>query len=76
VLMFPDTSLLIVIDKFCKTNKLDYIDGIVSYCDKHNLEVEIVAELIKKDPVFTAKLQNEAENLNFVKKSGNAKLPV
>ena len=68
--------LLTKIEKFCKTSKLNYIEGITSYCEKHNVEIEIVAELIKKDPVFTAKMRNEAESLNFVKKSGNAKLPI
>jgi HD-like signal output (HDOD) protein len=75
MLIFPDHSLLDIIEKFCRSNKLEYIDGITSYCAKNNIEVEIVAELIKKDPVFTAKMQREAENLNFVKKTGGAKLP-
>lgn len=75
-MIFPDASLLTKIEKFCKKYNLDYIDGITSYCAKNNIEIEIVAELIKKDPIFTAKLQNEAENLNFVRKGGGAKLPL
>lgn len=76
MLIFPDFSLLIRIERFCKTHQLGYIDGITYFCEKHNIEVEIIAELIKKDPVFTAKMQIEAETLNFVKKSKSAKLPI
>ncbi|MGZ4850511.1 MAG: late promoter transcription accessory protein [Candidatus Bathyarchaeia archaeon] len=75
-MIFPDFSLLNKIEQFCRIHQLDYIDGITSYCEKNNVEIEIVAELIKKDPVFTAKMQIEAEKLNFVKKSQGAKLPI
>ena len=75
-MIFPDLMLLTKIERFCRVNKLNYVDGITCYCEKHNVEIEIVAELIKKDPIFTAKVRHEAENLNFVKKSGNAKLPI
>lgn len=71
----PDLALLESIERFCKQNSLDYIDGIVHFCEKNNVELEVVAELIKKDPVFTAKMRIEAESLNFVKPSDAAKLP-
>ena len=75
MLAFPDFALLERIERFCKQNDLDYIDGIVHFCEANEIELEIVADLIKKDPVFTAKMQIEAEKLNFVKPSGGAKLP-
>lgn len=75
-MIFPDFSLLANIEKFCRNHQLDYIEGITAYCERNSIEVEIVADLIKKDPVFTAKMQIEAENLNFVKKSTGAKLPI
>lgn len=56
------------IEKMNKESKIEYIDAIVEWCEKHNLEVEYAAQLIKKDPVLKAKLQVEAENLNFIKK--------
>ena len=75
-MIFPDFALLTKIEQYCKNNKLDYIDGIVHYCEENSIELEIVAALIKKDPVFTAKMQIEGENLNFLKKSEGAKLPL
>jgi hypothetical protein len=75
-LIFPDLSLLNTIEKFCRNHQLDYIEGITAYCERNSIEVEIIADLIKKDPVFTAKMRTEAENLNFVKKTPGAKLPI
>ena len=76
MLILHEAPLLVRIENFCRKHKLDYIDGITCYCEKFNIELEAVAELIKKDPVFIAKMKIEAENLNFVKKSGSAKLPL
>jgi hypothetical protein len=75
MLTFLDMTLLERIERFCKQNELDYIDGIVQFCESNDIEVELVADLIKRDAVFTAKMQIEAEKLNFVKPSGSAKLP-
>ena len=52
---------------------IEYIDAIVHWCAKNNVEIEYAASLVKKDQVLKSKLQVEAEELNFVKKS--AKLP-
>lgn len=75
-MIFHDFHLLDKIDKFCKQNELSYIDGITHFCETNSVEIEAVAVLIKKDPVFTAKMQIEAENLNFIKRTSGAKLPI
>lgn len=62
------------IEKMNKDSNIEYIDAIVEWCEKHNLEVEYAAQLIKRDPVLKAKLQVEAENLNFIKKP--SRLPI
>jgi len=62
------------IDKMCKDKGIEYIDAVVLWCEKNNIEVEYAANLIKKDPVFKSKIQVEAENLNILKRS--ARLPV
>lgn len=62
------------IEKMNKESKIEYIDAIVGWCEKHNLEVEYAAQLIKRDPVLKAKLQVEAENLNYIKKP--SRLPI
>jgi len=59
--------------KMCRNN-VDYIDAVVTWCERNNVDVEVLAGVIKKDPVIKSKLQADAENLNFLK--GGAKLPI
>jgi len=56
-----------------RDGQLEYVDAIVSWCEKNGVEVEYAASIIKKDPVLRSKLQVEAEDKNIVKKT--AKLP-
>lgn len=53
---------------------ITYIDACILYCERHNLEVEIVAEIINKNHYIKARIQNEAEDLNYLKKQ--ARLPI
>ena len=62
------------IEKLHIDNSIDYIDAIVMWCEKNNLEVEVVANWVKKDPVLKSKVQAEAENLNVLKRG--ARLPL
>jgi len=59
----------IVID--CGT---DYIDAIVHYCQKNDIEVETVASIIKSSGKLKSRLQAEGEQLNFLPRS--ARLPI
>jgi len=54
--------------------RVDYIDAVVFYCEKHNIEIETAASIIKSNPKFRLKLQSSAEDLNFLPK--RAKLPI
>ena len=62
------------IEKLCRTKNIEYIDAVVHWCEKNKIEVEYMAGLIKKDPVFKSKIQAEAENLNILKRG--ARLPI
>ena len=62
------------IENLVRDKKLEYIDAIVHYSERSGLEIEFIASIIKKDPVMKSKLQFEAENLNYMKKS--ARLPI
>ncbi len=48
---------------------LDYMDAVVLYCDRRNIEVESVANLIKNNEILKSKIQIEAEKLNFLPKT-------
>lgn len=56
------------------TGGTDYMDAIIHYCDKNGIEIESIAKYIKKNVVLKAKLQEEAEQMNFIQKT--ARLPI
>jgi ClpP class serine protease len=45
---------------------LDYMDAVVHYCEKNNIEIEAAASIIRSNIRIKAKLQDEAEELNFM----------
>ena len=53
---------------------MNYIDAIVHFCDQNNIDVEAVPKLIPKP--LKEKIKYEAQELNFMKKTTRAKLPI
>jgi ATP-dependent Clp protease ATP-binding subunit ClpA len=53
---------------------MNYIDAIVHYCELNSIEVESITKLISKP--LKERLKNDAINLNFMKKTSRAKLPI
>ncbi len=53
---------------------MSYIDAVVHFCDKNGIDVESVSKLISKP--LKEKLKCEALELNFLKRSSRAKLPI
>lgn len=72
--MLKNSSFVSEIEALCKEKNIEYIDAIVFWCQKNNLEIETAAYWIKKDPVMKSKVQLEAENLNILKRG--ARLPI
>tara|TARA_X000000368_G_C23053340_1_gene722596 strand:- start:3975 stop:4235 length:261 start_codon:yes stop_codon:yes gene_type:complete len=64
----------IEIEKIVVSDELNYIDAICHYCDKNGLEIESVTKLVSKP--LKEKLKWDAQELNFMKKTSKAKLPV
>ena len=63
------------IEKLVQVNKdMNYIDAIVHFCDKHSLDLESVPKLISKP--LKEKIKYDAQQLNFMKRTTRAKLPV
>ena len=61
------------IENMVKINsELTYIDAILQFCEIHNLDVESIPKLISKP--LKEKIRCEATNLNFLKKTSQAKL--
>lgn len=61
------------IDALVEEKKMEYIDAVIFYCEKNNIEIETAASFIKGSAKMKAKIQNEAESLNYLPKT--RKLP-
>ncbi len=53
---------------------MNYIDAIVHFCEKNGVDVESVPKLISKP--LKEKIKCDAQELNFMKRTTRAKLPV
>ena len=62
------------IEEIVSKHNISYIDAVVLYCEKNNIEIESLAKLIKSNTMLKAKIQTEAESLNFLPKSNT--LPI
>ena len=72
--MLKSSSFVEEVEILCRDKNIEYIDAIVFWCEKNNLEVETAAYWTKKDPAMKSKVQAEAENLNILKRG--ARLPI
>ena len=55
-------------------DQVTVIDALVHYAEEHDMEIELVAEIVKRSPVLKAKVQDDAERLNMMEKT--ARLPI
>ena len=63
------------IEQLVLLNKdMNYIDAIVFFCEQNNIDVESVPKLISKP--LKEKIKYDAQQLNFMKTTTRAKLPV
>jgi hypothetical protein len=62
------------IENLVSEQKSSYIDAIVTFCEQNSIDLESVPKLISKP--LKEKLKYEAMELNFLKKSSRAKLPL
>ena len=57
-----------------ENNDMSYIDAIVFFCEKNNLDVDSIPKLVAKP--LKEKLKAEAIELNLLKRTSHAKLPL
>jgi hypothetical protein len=62
------------IETIVASENMNYIDAICYYCEINTLDVESVTKLISKP--LKERLKYDAINLNFMKKTSRAKLPL
>jgi hypothetical protein len=62
------------IEKIVAEENCNYIDAICHYCEVNGIEVDSVTKLVSKP--LKERLKYDAINLNFMKKTSRAKLPL
>ena len=62
------------IENIVAEEKINYIDAICQYCEINDIEVDSITKLISKP--LKERLKYDAINLNFMKKTSRAKLPL
>lgn len=45
-----------------------YIDALVDYAEKNNVEIETIAQIVKKSSILREKIRTEAVDLKMVRK--------
>ncbi len=68
-------------DKFYKEvetlvtkHRLNYMDAVVFYCEKNEIEIETAASMIRSNQRIKSHIQIEGEELNYLPRT--AKLPI
>ena len=54
--------------------EVTYIDALVFYAQKYDIEVELVGEIVKRSQVLKSRVRDDAEKFNLMEKT--AQLPV
>lgn len=62
------------IENIVRQEKINYIDAIVFFCEQNDLEIDSITKLVSKS--LKEKLKHDAIELNFIKKTSQAKLPI
>ena len=63
----------LLIEDIVKTKGISYIDAVVLYCEKHNIDPSTTKSMINKN--LKEKIAYEAQGLNMLKEK-TAKLPI
>jgi hypothetical protein len=62
-------TFYVEIEKLVCELKTDYMDAVVHYCEKNDIELETAASIIRSNGKIKAIIQNEAEDLNLLPKT-------
>ena len=62
------------IEEIVVEKKIPYMDAIVWYCERNEMEVEVAAKLL--NGIIKTKIEAEAIDLNFLSTPKGSKLPI
>jgi hypothetical protein len=63
----PETNFIKDIEQHVSTSDVDFFDAILTWCAKKRIEIEQIIPLIKSNPKFKKRLQEQAKELHFLK---------
>lgn len=52
-----------------KQDGITHMEATIEVCERHDIEIEVAASIIKNNPKLKALIQIDAENLNFMPKT-------
>jgi hypothetical protein len=61
-------EFVLEIEKLVKGKNMNYLDAIMYYVDVHEVDPELIASIVKKNPNLKGKLQEDCMKLNLVEK--------
>ena len=64
----------LIVEDIVKKKKITYMDAVISYCEKNDIDPSSIGPLVNKS--LKEKIKEEAEKLNLVEKSSTAVLPI
>lgn len=56
------------IEDIAREKKISNLDALMFYVEKHNVEPETIAAVVRKNAAFKARLYEECSHLNLVEK--------
>lgn len=62
------------IERLAFEKRIEFMDAVLLYCEQTGMEIEAAGSLIKSSAKMKARIQDEAEALNYFPKT--AKLPL
>ncbi len=62
------------VEQLAFEKRIDFMEAVILYCEQTGMEVEAAGSLIKSSAKMKARIQDEAEQLNYFPKT--AKLPI
>lgn len=68
------TKFSLEIENLVLREKINYIEAIVLFCEENSIELDSITKLISKP--LKEKLKRDAIDLNFMKKTTRARLPL
>lgn len=55
-------------------DEVSYIDALIHYANKHDMEIELVGEIVRRSVILKSRVVEDAEKLNLIEK--RPKLPL